>query len=87
MGDEANEARESSAIVVGAETHSRGPHTYNTTREGHMTKQDKPQAVNIYERQDMDAEGQGGSVQDDIADMDLDEMMDYFGDLDPIEFL
>jgi len=29
----------------------------------------------------------GGSVQDDIADMDLDEMMDYFGDLDPVEFL
>lgn len=49
--------------------------------------QDKPQAADIYERQDMDAEGQGGSVQDDIADMDIDEMMDYFGDLDPIEFL
>lgn len=29
----------------------------------------------------------GGSVQDDIADMDLSEMEDYFGDLDPVEFL
>lgn len=29
----------------------------------------------------------GGSVQEDIKDMSLDEMMDYFGDLDPIEFL
>jgi len=29
----------------------------------------------------------GGSVQADIADMSLDDMMDYFGDLDPIEFL
>jgi hypothetical protein len=29
----------------------------------------------------------GGSVQADIAGMDLDEMEDYFGDMDPIEFL
>lgn len=29
----------------------------------------------------------GGSVQDDIADMDLSEMEDYFGDRDPVEFL
>jgi hypothetical protein len=29
----------------------------------------------------------GGSVQEDIADMSLDEMMDYFGDLDPVSFL
>jgi hypothetical protein len=29
----------------------------------------------------------GGSVQEDISDMSLDEMMDYFGDLDPISFL
>lgn len=29
----------------------------------------------------------GGSVQDDIMDMSIDEMMDYFGDLDPVEFL
>lgn len=29
----------------------------------------------------------GGSVQDDIADMSLTEMEDYFGDLDPCEFL
>ena len=29
----------------------------------------------------------GGSVMNDIADMSVDEMMDYFGDLDPTEFL
>lgn len=29
----------------------------------------------------------GGSVMDDIADMSLDEMEDYFGDLDPVAFL
>lgn len=29
----------------------------------------------------------GGSVQNDIADMSMHEMMDYFGDLDPISFL
>lgn len=29
----------------------------------------------------------GGSVMDDIADMSIDEMEDYFGDLDPVEFL
>ena len=29
----------------------------------------------------------GGSVQEDIKDMTMDEMFDYFGDLDPTEFL
>lgn len=29
----------------------------------------------------------GGNVQDDIADMSMDEMEDYFGDLDPCAFL
>lgn len=29
----------------------------------------------------------GGSVLDDIADMDMDEMEDYFGDLDPCSYL
>lgn len=29
----------------------------------------------------------GGNVYDDIADMTLSEMEDYFGDLDPTEFL
>lgn len=29
----------------------------------------------------------GGSVYDDIEDMDMDEMEDYFGDLDPTSFL
>jgi hypothetical protein len=29
----------------------------------------------------------GGNVYDDIADMTLSEMEDYFGDLDPTDFL
>ena len=29
----------------------------------------------------------GGNVYDDIADMDVDDMMDYFGDQDPVAFL
>ncbi len=29
----------------------------------------------------------GGSVQDDIAGMSVDDMLDYFGDQDPIAFL
>lgn len=37
---------------------------------------------NIYDRLD-----EGGSVWDDIADMSMEEMEDYFGDLDPTEFL
>ena len=46
-----------------------------------------PVATDIYERQALAAENRGGSVQYDIEDMSLDEMMDYFGDLDPTEFL
>lgn len=41
-----------------------------------------PRNTDIYEYLD-----NGGSVGEDIKDMSLDEMMDYFGDLDPIEFL
>lgn len=41
-----------------------------------------PRNADIYEFQEF-----GGSVQDDIADMTLDEMEDYFGDLDPCSFL
>lgn len=52
-----------------------------------MAKESKPIAADIYERQEMNAEGRGGSVYDDIADMDMEEMEDYFGDLDPIAFL
>lgn len=37
---------------------------------------------NIYDRIEA-----GGSVYSDIEDMDMDEMMDYFGDLDPTSFL
>jgi hypothetical protein len=47
----------------------------------------KPIATDIFERQSMSAEGQAGSVYDDIADMDLSEMEDYFGDQDPVLFL
>jgi hypothetical protein len=39
-------------------------------------------AADIYERIEM-----GGSVYDDIRDMDISEMEDYFGDLDPCAFL
>lgn len=42
----------------------------------------EPEYDNIYDRLDA-----GGSVYDDIEDMSIDEMMDYFGDLDPTEFL
>ena len=57
-----------------------------------MTRQSKPIAADIYDRKEMDAEGQGGSVQDDINDIidnggDLDDLFDYFGDEDPIAFL
>lgn len=41
-----------------------------------------PKYDNIYDRLE-----EGGSVYDDIDDMSLDEMMDYFGDLDPTSFL
>jgi hypothetical protein len=40
----------------------------------------------IYERLDA-GDNAGGSVLGDIADMTIDEMEDYFGDLDPVEFL
>jgi hypothetical protein len=39
-------------------------------------------AFDIYE-----AIENGDDVHEDIADMTIDEMMDYFGDMDPIEFL
>lgn len=38
--------------------------------------------ANIYEYLE-----DGGNVYDDIADMSLDDMLDYFGDLDPTLFL
>ena len=37
---------------------------------------------NIYDRIE-----EGGSVYEDIADMSVSEMEDYFGDLDPTLFL
>jgi hypothetical protein len=52
-----------------------------------MATPTKPIAADIYERQDFDAEGVGGSVQGDLAALDFSEWEDYFGDLDPIAFL
>lgn len=41
---------------------------------------------NIYDRLDAGKDAEG-SVFSDIAEMDIDEMMDYFADLDPAAFL
>lgn len=41
---------------------------------------------NIYDRIE-DGHHAKGSVYDDINGMTMDEMWDYFGDLDPAEFL
>jgi hypothetical protein len=45
-----------------------------------------PTYDNIYDRLDEGADAEG-TVLDDISEMDIDEMMDYFGDLDPVSFL
>ncbi len=42
--------------------------------------------TDIYERIEAGDEAEG-SVYDDIADMSISEMEDYFGDLDPVQFL
>ena len=47
----------------------------------------KPVAFDIFERQEFNAEGLGGSVQDDLDAIPYEDWEDYFGDLDPIEFL
>jgi hypothetical protein len=48
----------------------------------------EPIATDIYERIEMNKNGQGGSVWSDLRDVDtLSEFEDYFGDLDPFEFL
>jgi len=48
-------------------------------------------ATDIYERLEMNESKQGGSVWSDISEMmfngDSDGVEDYFGDLDPTEFL
>jgi hypothetical protein len=44
-----------------------------------------PVAADIYER--MDNPGMGGSVHNDIRDMSMADMEDYFGDTDPAEWL
>lgn len=41
-----------------------------------------PTNANVYEYME-----NGGDVYADIADMHLDEMFEYFGDLDPCSFL
>jgi hypothetical protein len=46
-----------------------------------------PVAADIYEREQFDAEGVGGSVQSDLYGLSLEDMEDYFGDLDPVAFL
>jgi len=45
-----------------------------------------PNYDNIYDRLE-DGKNAEGSVFDDISEMGMDEMMDYFADLDPAEFL
>jgi hypothetical protein len=48
-------------------------------------------ASDIYERIEMNKNGESGSVQDDLQDIlvrgDYSDFEDYFGDLDPTEFL
>lgn len=46
-----------------------------------------PVALDIYEREQFNAEGMGGDVYSDIADLSLDDMEAYFGDQDPVAFL
>lgn len=51
----------------------------------------EPVAVNIYERIEMNENGEGGSVGNDLYGDNrmptLEEFEDYFGDQDPFEFL
>ena len=45
-------------------------------------------ASDIYERMEADEEGLGGSVQEDLNEFDnMQDMEEYFGDLDPFLFL
>ena len=50
-----------------------------------------PIANDIYERQELMAEGKAGSVYDDLSEAlvngDFQAFEDYFGDTDPFEFL
>lgn len=50
-----------------------------------------PIAMDIYERIEMNKAGEGGSVHSDLEEVILEgnyqEYEDYFGDLDPFEFL
>ncbi len=51
----------------------------------------EPIAVDIYERQEMNANGEGGSVMNDLYAgnrmITVEDFEDYFGDADPFEFL
>lgn len=52
---------------------------------------EQPIAVDIYERQEMDANDEGGSVMNDLYAgnrmLTLEDFEDYFGDQDPFAFL
>lgn len=56
-----------------------------------MNREDIYIAVDIYDRIEANATGENGSVEDDIAEIvasgDYQAFEDYFGDLDPFEFL
>lgn len=54
-----------------------------------MDKDKEPYvASDIYERQEADEQGLGGSVQSDLAEFDnINDMLDYFGDEDPVAWL
>jgi hypothetical protein len=53
--------------------------------------EETPIATDIYERLEMNKTGEGGSVHSDLEDILVDgnyqDFEDYFGDLDPFEFL
>lgn len=54
-------------------------------------KEEQPIASDIYERKEMNANGEGGSVYNDIAHAletgNYQEFEDYFGDDDPFAYL
>lgn len=62
-----------------------------TNRKGNTMSKEPAIAVDIYERQELNAEGDSGSVYDDLSEIlatgDYQGFEDYFGDQDPFEFL
>lgn len=61
------------------------------TEQEKTMETNNPIAVDIYERIEMNKNGEGGSVWEDLYSGDelptLQDFEDYFGDLDPIAFL